>query len=1000
MGSIRHPIRGQTSPGEPDGSVQYNDDGDFAGDLTFTFDDVLKIVTMENAQINNNAVVEGNLTVNGSIVSIDSESLNIGDNHIYLNAAYTGTSAETGGIVVNISATGLFDTVTAGTFTAGVLPSSNPTVITDDSAKFSTNDIVQLSGFTENNGIYEVLSHIGTTLTIRGIGATPTVEDWTNNQFADTSDTGRIDKVNVTVLLANDNGDGKWGSATGNTTSIGTPFNFIQFVEGPDTSIDAQFPLFSGITGDLLAADARVKAISAADNFVTLTPLIDVNQDVDAIHIRLFDDTTSVFNLGFEAAALPAIKYNTHAAIAEFLTTNFFSFTATTRTKVLTLTNDVGSHFLNLGGDNPNTSFLSVNIGDFYKDVITGSWFTADGTASTSWSQILTSSDGVVIGPGSSVTNEVALYADTTGEALDSNASVLITSDTNEGFHFKALTLAQTVTVLDVDNSAGSAVFTLSANTDTGLVELNAPTGNTITVSSDQTAMVSRTAPNTISVSSTGIIANFTNTVGTWSVNAHSTTPVGVIIPTILGEFLLAADTGDWYKANGTTTFAEWDVILTSGDLVVIGPGSSIDNELVLFDGTTGELVKGGTPFRVSAAGDIFSSGTLASITNQGADGILLQSYKTGEDSSDFTNTSTVEAKNTEVSISSLVGDAAGATVETVSITVDAANGSAEILLTDEAASRGALYAADYSANFEARSLVDKGYVDSEIADATTGNSADTQVIVNQEGVLTGDADFTWNDATLVLTLGQQGTAQSQSLAIPRDGTTPAGAFPHADAAVHMKGSETNPADIYLDSQSNTSTEAPNIVMRRARDTGAPGVGNYYGSWIFQGYDGTSSYYPAAYIRALSPVAGGAADMPGALTFGTTPSGSSASLERMRILDDGAVGIGTTTPASLLDVDGSFAVRRVGTAVSVATADEVIIGVTDTTATRTVTIQTADIVAGRIFIIKDESGAAGTNNITVATQAAQTIDGLASVDITVDYGALRLYSDGSNLFIW
>lgn len=121
---------------------------------------------------------------------------------------------------------------------------------------------------------------------------------------------------------------------------------------------------------------------------------------------------------------------------------------------------------------------------------------------------------------------------------------------------------------------------------------------------------------------------------------------------------------------------------------------------------------------------------------------------------------------------------------------------------------------------------------------------------------------------------------------------------------------------------------------------------------------------------------------------------------RLALLEDGNIGINDSTPTSRLDLDGSLSVGRLASATSVSSVDEVIIGITDTSLVRTVTLQTTDIVATRLFIIKDESGAAGTNNITVATQAAETIDGLASVDITANYGVLRLYSDGTNLFSW
>jgi len=97
-------------------------------------------------------------------------------------------------------------------------------------------------------------------------------------------------------------------------------------------------------------------------------------------------------------------------------------------------------------------------------------------------------------------------------------------------------------------------------------------------------------------------------------------------------------------------------------------------------------------------------------------------------------------------------------------------------------------------------------------------------------------------------------------------------------------------------------------------------------------------------------------------------------------------------------VNGGFAVKRVaGTDIN--SGEEMILGVTNTFGSRLVTIQSADIVgATRLFIIKDESGGAGVNNITIVTEGAETIDGVASVVIVQNYGVVRLYSDGFNLF--
>lgn len=90
---------------------------------------------------------------------------------------------------------------------------------------------------------------------------------------------------------------------------------------------------------------------------------------------------------------------------------------------------------------------------------------------------------------------------------------------------------------------------------------------------------------------------------------------------------------------------------------------------------------------------------------------------------------------------------------------------------------------------------------------------------------------------------------------------------------------------------------------------------------------------------------------------------------------------------------------HIGIAASANSGPESIIGITDTTAARTVTILSADIAHdGQIFIIKDESGAAGTNNITIATEGAENIDGAATALINTNYGSLRMYSNGAHLF--
>lgn len=91
-------------------------------------------------------------------------------------------------------------------------------------------------------------------------------------------------------------------------------------------------------------------------------------------------------------------------------------------------------------------------------------------------------------------------------------------------------------------------------------------------------------------------------------------------------------------------------------------------------------------------------------------------------------------------------------------------------------------------------------------------------------------------------------------------------------------------------------------------------------------------------------------------------------------------------------------VRR--TAVDYTTsADDKNIAVTNTAAPKTVTIASAAIAKLDYEItVSDESGNAAVNNITIATEGAETINGAASIAIAANYGAVRLRSNGSNLF--
>jgi len=163
--------------------------------------------------------VSGNLEVSGTTTTTSVSSLLVSDNYLHANTGYTTPSGQSGGSTIRYLPIATTDTVN-GAFVAGITATSNPTVITTGNA-FSVNDIIAIDGANDldNDGLYEVLTHSGNTLTIRGIGLTSTVEDFTKNQFvADTTVAGSITKVTLAVIRANTTG--VWEIGNGSTTAL------------------------------------------------------------------------------------------------------------------------------------------------------------------------------------------------------------------------------------------------------------------------------------------------------------------------------------------------------------------------------------------------------------------------------------------------------------------------------------------------------------------------------------------------------------------------------------------------------------------------------------------------------------------------------------------------------------------------------------------------------------------------------------------------------------
>lgn len=81
-------------------------------------------------------------------------------------------------------------------------------------------------------------------------------------------------------------------------------------------------------------------------------------------------------------------------------------------------------------------------------------------------------------------------------------------------------------------------------------------------------------------------------------------------------------------------------------------------------------------------------------------------------------------------------------------------------------------------------------------------------------------------------------------------------------------------------------------------------------------------------------------------------------------------------------------------------ASDYIIGVNTSGGAVEIDLQAASSAgAGRMLIIKDVGGAAGTNNITIDPNGSEKIDGQSTVVIAANSGSVMLFCDGSNYFI-
>lgn len=211
----------------------------------------------------NNAVIGGDLIVKGTTTSVDSEVVNIADNHLFLNKDYTTSgAAQTGGLVVNYDPQ---ETAAATAFTAA------DTITTDNSiVAYTAGDFVQITGSDngENDGIYEVSAYVNPTLTIKTSPLVPFVK---NAVVTETGSSATVSRVALSVIQCNST-TGEWEQAAG-TTTTGLTFTSLGSsdhggLNGLTDDDHTQYALLAGRTGGqtLIGSDTATQNLTLTPN--------------------------------------------------------------------------------------------------------------------------------------------------------------------------------------------------------------------------------------------------------------------------------------------------------------------------------------------------------------------------------------------------------------------------------------------------------------------------------------------------------------------------------------------------------------------------------------------------------------------------------------------------------------------------------------------------------------------------------------------------------------
>ncbi len=274
-------------------------------------------------------------------------------------------------------------------------------------------------------------------------------------------------------------------------------------------------------------------------------------------------------------------------------------------------------------------------------------------------------------------------------------------------------------------------------------------------------------------------------------------------------------------------------------------------------------------------------------------------------------------------------------------------------------------------------------------------NSASTTIFDvdnqnNRVGVLTSTPDqaLTVNNGTINVRLAPPGSLAASPSA--SGGTLASGTYFYQAIALDAAGGTT-----VASNEATAVVTGPNgsVSLTWSAVTGASSYRVYRGT----SSGGENTYYTSSTNSLTDTGAAGTAGTIGSPTASVikmAPNGNSWFM-------GGNVGIGTSAPVATLSLGGGVALKRTGVADAnyVVLASDYMIAYTSLSTGRTVTLPTPGSGnTNQMYIIKDQSGNAGTSNITISSSGGATIDGAASKTISTAWGVLKVYTNGTNWF--